>query len=39
VEDYLDDLSNIRGFLQMKLKRPDKDAASTIDWNILKLYQ
>ena len=34
MEDYLDALSNARGFLQMKLKRPDTTAA-TIGWNIL----
>lgn len=34
MEDYIDALSNARGFLQMKLNRPDT-TASTIGWNIL----
>lgn len=34
MEDYVDALSNARGFLQMKLNRPDITAA-TIGWNIL----
>jgi hypothetical protein len=34
MEDYVDALSNARGFLQMKLSRPNI-TANTIGWNIL----